>query len=173
MRSTQSLKRGLEAVRRLAKMRHFERAFVKIDQLLKQWPDNPEVLVAWANLLQLQDADVGPPLEEARAALQRAVELDEQAPMPLIELGQYLFALEDDTRAASRCFTKAIALSRSLLKEALLAESKALAELGRRSEALACLAEAYWLSSRSAKTAGNGRDEEEILTQLQELAPAD
>src|SRR5207237_7072181 len=112
--------------------------------------DNPDVLVVWANLLQRQDEDVGPPLEESRAALERAVDLDEQGPMPLIELGQYLYALENDNKAAIKCFTKAIGLCKRLLREALLTKAKALAELGHRSEALACLAEAYWFQARIA-----------------------
>src|ERR1700681_4653624 len=109
MKPANSLKRGLEKIRRLSEQGHSDRAYAEADALLRKWPDNPQTLVIWANLLQLQEAEVGPPLEKAREALQRAVDLDEQAPMPWIELGQYLFALEDDAKAASQCFARAIA----------------------------------------------------------------
>ncbi len=167
-----ALKSELEKVRRLCDKAQYDRAFAAVEQLLKQWPDNPHVLVMWANLLQLQEEDVGPSLEKARAALQRAVDLDEQAPMPLIELGQYLFALEDDAKGASKCFDKAIALCKRMLKEALLGKAKALTELERSSEAFACLAQGYWIQSLNGKSL-NGPAGQEILEQLKELVPSD
>jgi tetratricopeptide (TPR) repeat protein len=169
MKSVQSLKRGLEKARRLCDDGRHDRAFTLIDRLRQKWPDNPELLVMWANLLQLQAENVGPPLQEAKRALQRAVGLSEESPRPLIELAHYLFALDDDTQAASRCFTKAVALSRRLLQEALQGEARALVELGRRSDALGCLAEAYWLGARNGKQA-DGEETSKILEQLKELA---
>src|ERR1700730_16962123 len=118
MKSGPSLKKELEKIRRLCDARRFDRAFAEMDRVLKHWPDNPHALVLWANLLQLQEEDIGPPLEEAKKALLKATDLDEQGPMPLIELGQFLFALDNDARGAGKCFDKAIALCKRLLREA-------------------------------------------------------
>src|SRR5439155_24166898 len=110
MKPTAALRRNLERVRRLCDRKKYREAFDAADKLRVQWPDNVEVLVLWANLLQLQDEDHGPPLAAARLALKRATELDGENPMPWIELGHFLFALDDDTPAAVRCFSKAAAL---------------------------------------------------------------
>jgi hypothetical protein len=55
-------------------------------------------------------------------------------------------------------------LSRDLLKGALIGQAKALSELRHEDKALACLAEAYWLSSHNGE--GNA---EEIIEQLKAL----
>lgn len=168
MKPAPSLKRALEKIRRLAAEARYERAFAEAEKLLHEWPDNPQVLVTWANLLQMQEADVGPPLEKAKAALQRAVDLDEQAPLPIIELGQYLFALDDDSKEASKLFARAISLSKRLLTDALICQAKTLIELGRRAEGMSCLAEAYWLQARHGKTE-NGATSAELLERFEEL----
>src|SRR5260370_13633039 len=171
MKPAKSLKRNLEKIRLLSDSRKYSQAFRLAERLLEEWPDNPHVLVMWANLLQLQEEKEGPALDKARAALERAVELDECAPMPLNQLGHYLFALEDDTRAADQCFSKAITLCKRYLREALVARAEALSELGHRQEALALLAEAYWLESRNG-TSRQGSDGEEILEHLKSLGQA-
>jgi len=84
-------------------------------------------------------------------------------------LGQFLYAIEDDAEAAAQCFDKAITLCKRLLKEALLGQAKALTELGRASEAFACLAQTYWLQAGNGKSL-NGADSEEILERLKDLA---
>lgn len=171
MTSKASFKDELETVRRLWESGAHAKAFAKIDRLKQQHPGNPHVLVMWSDLLQLQDDDVGPPLEEAKAALERAVELDEHGPMPLIELGHYLYAIDDDTKAAIKCFSKAISLCRRLLRDALLIQSEALSERSRKAEAFACLVEAYSLQSGNGKLA-NGAAGREILERLVALAKA-
>lgn len=171
MTPTSSYQKNLEKARRAADQERYDLAFTQIDRLLQAWPDNPHLLVQWANLLQLQEDDKGPSIEDAKAALKRAVALDEQSPMPLIELGHYLYALDDDAEAASKTFARAITLCKSLLREALVGQAKALGELERKHEALACLAEAYWLQSHNG-TAANGEDSGEILEQLKDLALA-
>jgi tetratricopeptide (TPR) repeat protein len=167
-----SLKRGLEKIRQLAAAERYRQAFLAADKLLEEWPDNPHLLVTWANLLQLQEADLGPPLEEAKRALQRAVDVDLDAPAPLIELGQFLFALDDNSREASKCFAKAASVSRRLLIESLICQAKALMELGRRSEAMSCLAEAVWLHDRHG-TEHNGATRTDVLRQFEELVSPD
>ncbi len=162
------MKRGLAQVRHQWGARRYDRALAEVDRLLQHWPDNPHLLTMRGNLIQLQENDEGPTLKDAKLALQRAADLDEESPRTLIELGHFLYASEDDAKAAAKRFAKAIRLCKRLLKEALMGQAKVLAELERRSEAVACLTEAYWLQSRNGKSAG-GRAEEKILEQLEAL----
>jgi Flp pilus assembly protein TadD len=172
MKPTLSLKRGLARVRRHWLAGQAEQALAEVRRLMQDWPDNPHLLILWADLIQMQEEDEGPSLEEAQAAYLRAAELDDQSPAPLIELGHFLYAVEDDAGAASKYFTRAIRLCKRLLNEALRGQAKALAETGRKSEALACLAEAYWLEARNGKPSG-GQSGAQILDQLKDLAQVD
>ena len=162
-------KRGLARVRQEWRSGRYAAALAETSRLLKQWPDNPQLLVTWADLIQLQDAEEGPTLAEAKAAYRRAAVLDDQSPAPLIELGHYLYAIEDDAKAASPLFTKAVSLARRQLRQALMAQAKALMELDRKREAFGCLKEAIALESSNGKAAA-GEGEAEILDQLKELA---
>jgi tetratricopeptide (TPR) repeat protein len=151
MKSTAEFKRRLEKIRRLCDKKQHARAFEETTQLLKHTPDNPQILILWANLLQLQEEEKGPGLEEAKGALQRAVDLDDQSPSAWIELGYYLYALEDDNKAALKCFDEAVALARRLLKEALVGKVKALEDLGRAEEGWQYVEEVVWLQSQNGK----------------------
>jgi len=153
MKPVASFKRGLAKVQREWRARRYDRALVELDELLQDWPENPQLLIMRGQLIQLQEGSEGPSLEQAKAALKRAADLDQESPVALLELGHYLFAVEDNAEAAEKCFSKAIASCRQLLLEALLAKAKVLTELERRSDALACLAEAYWLQPRNGRSA--------------------
>jgi tetratricopeptide (TPR) repeat protein len=168
MKPVRPFKRGVARVRHLWLAKKYEDALAEVSRLLKDWPDNPHLLVMWADLVQLQDTEEGPTLEDAKAAYQRATELDPQAPEALMELGHYYFAIEDDAESAGKCYAKAITLCKQFLKEALLAQAKALAERERESDALACLAEAYWLQAQNGKTSGGG-SRKEILEEMKDL----
>jgi predicted Zn-dependent protease len=154
------------------RMGHHDRALAEADDLLQYWPDNPRLLVLRGCLIQLQAAEQAPPLKEARATLERAVSLDDESPASLLELGHFLFAVEDDAKSAARAFDKAIQLCKRILKDALLGKAKTLAELRQREQALACLAEAYWLESQdgSARRGSNGSA---ILEELEALRLAE
>ena len=52
-------------------------ALALVDRLLVDWPDNTVLLVKRAQLIQLQESEDGPSLEEARAMLERAADLDD------------------------------------------------------------------------------------------------
>jgi predicted Zn-dependent protease len=171
MKSTASFKRGVAQAKRAWRAARYDQALAAVNRLLKDWPDNPRLLTMWGNLVQLQSEESGATLDEAQAALRRAVELDDESPAAWKELGHFLSAVEDDARGASRCFNKTISLCRIMLAEALLANAQALSELGRRDDALAYIAEAYLLQSQNDKT--NGADAAKILDRLKELAKSD
>jgi len=58
------------------------------------------------------------------------------------------------------------------LQEALLCQAKALVELGRRSEAMACLAEAYWLQARNGRNSRDKVNGAQFLERLEEMVKA-
>ncbi len=174
MKLASSRKRGLAQVRQACRKGKYGSALQEVDRLLKEWPDNPSLLVKRAELIQLLSGDsllqlhtiaFRSTLDDAKEALLRAVELDEESPVPLLELAHFLFAAEDDAKAASQYFAKAVNLCKRLLKEALLGQAEALADLERTPEALACLMEAYWLQAQNGKLASD----EEILQRLENL----
>lgn len=172
MKPTSALKRALVAVRSAWRAGRHARALAEVDRLLQLYCDNPHLLVLRGQLIQLQDDGGTPTLEDAKVAFQRAAALDEQSPAALIELGHYVFAVEDDAEAASKHFHKAITLCKALLKEALLGQASALSELGRRHESLACVAEAYWLESHNGKSPAKA-SEEEVLDRMESLRRAE
>lgn len=169
MKSTASFKRGVAQIKREWRAARYDRALSIVSRLLAEWPDNPRLLMMWGDLVQLQPDETGPTLDEAKASLERAVELDEESPDGWKELGHFLSAVEDDAAGANRCFDKAVALCKQALAEALLAKAQSLSERGRRAEALACLAEAYWHRPPNGKGAAGT----EILDRLQDMARAD
>ena len=162
MKATDTLKRGISKVRRLWREERFAKALAEVDRLLSEWPNSPYLLVMRSDLIRLQDEEDGEPtLDDAKADLKLAVALDEDSPAALIELGYYVFAIEDDAGTAVKHFQKAIRLCRGLLKDALTGQAKALSELGRDVEALECLAQAINQNGKSGS--------EEILEQLRQL----
>lgn len=168
MRIETALKRGLDRVGRLWEEGRYELALDDVRRLLELSPANPRLLVMRAQLTQLQDTEEEPPtLADAKADLKLASQLDEVSPAPLIELAYFTYAIDDDARGASRLFRGAIARCRELLREALLGQAKALTELGREGEALACLAEAQGLGRRDAKG-----DDAELLDQFRAILQA-
>jgi tetratricopeptide (TPR) repeat protein len=170
MKPTSSLTRGLAAVRRDWRAGRFIKALREVSRLLETWPDNPHLLVLWSNLVQLQDDEPTPSLEEAQAAQERASELDEESPETWLELANFVDAINDDPATAVKHYQKAIGLSKRLLVESLLGQAKALSELGQKQEALAFLAEAYNIQNVLNGKSPVGAHVDEILEQLHELA---
>jgi len=162
MKPLTTFKRGVAKVRRDWKEGRYEVALAEVDRLLKEWPDNPQLLVMWADLIQLQEQANGSSLEGAKAAYRRAAELD----------GECSPALEDDAKSASKAYEKAIVAYRRLLIEALLGKAKALHEMERVTEARACLDEAYMLRLRDPERTDRSGTFEEIMGQLNELVHA-
>jgi len=91
-------------------------------------------------------------LEDVKRALQRAVELEKDAPAGAIELGHFLDAVEDDPEAACKAFSEGISAGRRLLIDGLLGQARALLQLEKRDEALQCLMEALYLANADLST---------------------
>jgi tetratricopeptide (TPR) repeat protein len=162
LKTIESLKRGVSKARRLWREERVDEALAEVEHLLQAWPNNPHLLVMRADLIRLQDDEDGTPtLSDAKSDLELAVALDEDSPAPLIELGYFVYVIEDDATTALKHFQKAIRLCRSLLKDALIGQAKALSELGREAEAVLSLTEAYSHDGKS--------DGKEILEQLRQL----
>src|SRR5437867_114650 len=114
MSNLRGFKQKLSTVSRLWEEREYDSALAEVESLLKSWPGNPHVHVLWASLVQLQE---GPKhdLDEAKQALQQAVELDKGSPAGAIELGHFLDNVEDDPNAAAKVYAEGVALARQLL----------------------------------------------------------
>jgi hypothetical protein len=130
MNAVSSFRQGLEDIDRQWCAGHFAQALTQVDRLLEEWPSNPHLLVLRAELIQLQDTCEGPTLDDVKADLECAVELDPDSPAPLIELGHFLLAVEDDAGAAAQCFQTAMDLGVRLLKDAQDGRDQAREELG-------------------------------------------
>jgi tetratricopeptide (TPR) repeat protein len=153
MKSISAYKRGLKKVWRHWLSSRFDRALVEVSHLLKEWPDNPRLLIMWADLIQLQEKEEGPSLAGAKAAYQRAIDLDDNSAEALTEMGLFILAIEDDAQAAIPYFEKAAAVCRKFLEQALLGHAEACAELEQQSGATKILREVRQVQSHRAKSA--------------------
>jgi len=153
MTSTHSFKQGLSKVLRLWRDGQFDRALNAVDELMKSWPGNPRLHVIWASLVQLQDQPTYS-LEDARNALERAIELEKDSPAAVIELGHFLDNVDDDPKAASKAFSEGVRSARRLLIDGLLGQAKALLQLEKRDEALQRLIESLYLANVDSTSEG-------------------
>ena len=146
MTNLRTFKREISAIRRLWADSQFSEAIAKVEDLRREYPGNPQVLVMWASLVQLVE-DSEHSLDDAREALRLAVELDETSPGASIELGHYFDSVEDDPASASKAFASAAAIAKKLLVDALAGQGKSYLQLNRRTDAVRCLLEAFQVSN--------------------------
>lgn len=139
--STTAFRRGLRQVKRHCQAGQLEKALEAVQKLLQEWPGNASLWILLGDLIQLQETGNAPPLDDARAAYQKATELDADSPRPWIELAYFLYAVENDAASAARAFDKALGLCQLSLQEALMGKAKTLLESGTEREGLACLGE--------------------------------
>lgn len=150
----QTFKRSLASVQRLWSAGHYDTALREVEVLLKTWPGNAHLHLLRAGLIQLQDEPTAT-LDDAKQSLGEAIALDEASPAAAIELGHFFDAVEDDPKAASKVYSKAIVQSRRLLVEALIGQTKTLLQLEKQDEALKCLAELVRLSQDASVSKRN------------------
>ncbi len=162
MNNLRGFKQRLSRVSRLRKEKNYDTALAEVESLLESWPGNAHLHTLWASLVQLQE-DPQHDLDEAKQALQQAVELDKESPAAAIELGHFLDNVEDDPHAASRVYAEGVAAARELLIDGLIGQAKVFQQLDKREEFLRCLLEVLTLSrfetgSRKTKTDASEAD---------------
>ena len=145
MTSLRGFKQKLSTISRLWADKNYDTALAEVKSLLAIWPGNPHLHVLWASLVQLQE-DPKHDLDEARRALEQAVELDRPSPAAAIELGHFLDNVEDDPQAASKVYAEGVEAARQLLIDGLVGQAKALRQLGKREKCLHCLLEVLHLA---------------------------
>jgi len=170
MSSLRGFKQKLSAISRLWEQADYDSALTEVESLLKFWPGNPHLHVFWANLVQLQEhPQYG--LDDARQALQRAVDLERGSPAAAIELGHFLDSVDDDPQAASKAYAEGVAVARQLLIDGLIGRAKVLRQLGKTREFGRCLQEARLLAQNHAgpkrsRGTGPGADYAEQIEEL-------
>jgi tetratricopeptide (TPR) repeat protein len=145
MNSIRSFKQKLAVVSRLWEEKDYDAALSQVEDLLKTWPGNAHLHILWASLVQLQE-NPKHSLDDAKQALQRAIDLDRSSPSGPIELGHFLDAVEDNPQAAARAYAEGVAAARQSLIEGLIGQAKALLQLGKREDALKCVLEVLHLA---------------------------
>jgi tetratricopeptide (TPR) repeat protein len=145
MSKPRGFKQKLSKVSRLWESKDYDTALAEVESMLKMWPGNPHLHILWASLVQLQE-DPKHELEEAKRALQEAVELDKGSAAAAIELGHFLDNVEDDPQAAARAYAEGVAAAARLLLDGLIGQAKVLRQLGKREAFLHCLAEVLHLA---------------------------
>ncbi len=131
MSNLRGFRQKLALLSRLWEEKDYERALAEVEALRKTWPGNAHLLILWASLVQLQEKPKHE-LEEAKRALQQAVELDRGSPAAALELGAFLDNVEDDPQAAAKAYADGVATARQLLIEGLLGQAKAFRQLEKR-----------------------------------------
>src|SRR5579884_3552703 len=130
MSNLRAFKQKLAAVARLREEKRYDDALAAVEEMRKTWPGNGHLLVLWADLVQLQE-NPRHSLDEAKQALQHAMELDDSSPASGIELGAFLDNVEDNPRAAAKVYAGAVAAARQLLLDGLIGQAKALLQLDK------------------------------------------
>jgi tetratricopeptide (TPR) repeat protein len=145
MSSLRSFKQKLSSVMRHWESGEYDHALAEVESLREAWPGNSHLHVLWASLVQLQDEPENT-LQEAKQALQLAVELDRTSPAASIELGHFLDVVEDKAGPAAKAFAEGVALARRSLIDGLIGRAKALHQLDKHEEVFACLLELLQLT---------------------------
>lgn len=162
MSHLRTFKQKLSTVNRLWEEKDYDTALAEVEGLLKVWPGNARLHILWASLVQLQE-DPKYSLDDAKKALQQAVELDQSSPAGAIELAHFLDAVEDNPQAACKSYTEGVAVARQLLIGGLMGQAKALLQLDKRDDCIESLMEVLRVlqfepTSRRSKPGDTGTD---------------
>jgi hypothetical protein len=158
MNNLRGFKQKLSIISRLWEENDYDTALTEVESMLKVWAGNPHLHILWASLVQLQE-DPKHGLDEARQALQHAVELDKGCPAGAIELGHFLDSVEDDPQAASRAYAEGVTAARRLLIDGLIGQAKALRQLDKREEFRRCLLEVLHVAQFETGSKGSKADD--------------
>ncbi len=111
------------------------------DQALKELVNIPEeersseMWVLYGQFIQLAGNSGNIPLSEVERSYEKAMLLSPQNPVPMIEMGWYLFAVKDDVKLAKPYFEKALALIAKEQRMALWGYARCVEELESLPEA--------------------------------------
>jgi tetratricopeptide (TPR) repeat protein len=123
----------VESIR--ADIRRLERAtleiFARIENAIREEPNNPELWVLRGDAIQLSD-ELTNPLSEVERSYRKATEIDPTFAEAYESLGYFWFAVMDDAVKAKPFFEQAIRLGAGVSAQNGLAE--AVAEIEERSE---------------------------------------
>ena len=78
-------KQKLSSVARLWDEQKYDKALHEVESLMQAWPGNAHLPILWASLVQLVESPRHQ-LDEAKLALQQAMELDKDSPAAAIEM---------------------------------------------------------------------------------------
>lgn len=168
MKPISNFKRKVTEIRALVAEDKFAKALAAVDNLLREWEDQPALLVLRSELIQMQDEN-GPSLDEAAAALKRATTLDERNADTWLEFGHFKFAVDDDAKSAEKSFSRAIAESSETLISALIGRAGALEEMGRKRDAFDCLSVAKYLHNSVMTNNGSSSYEDNLYDRWESL----
>ena len=165
MSTLRAFKQNLSVISRFWEEKDYAAALEKVEALRKAWPGNGYLHILWASLVQLQEESKHG-LEEAKEALQQAIDLDKFSPAGIIELGHFLDDVEDNPQGAAKAFSEGVALARHLLLEGLIGQAKAFLQLEKREEAFRCVLEILHLLRFEPGAKRNGSDSPDVIVSL-------
>jgi hypothetical protein len=145
MSNPRGFKQKLSTISRLWEAEDYDKALAEVESSLETWPGNAHLHILRASLVQLQE-DPKYNLDEAKQALQQAVELDKSSPAAALELGHFLDNVEDNPQAAAKVYTEGVATARQLLIDGLIGQAKAYRQLDKKEEFFRCLLEILHLA---------------------------
>ena len=118
---------AMKQIRALCKEERYNEAIQQIDAVQAQGYEDASLLTLKALCIQMGE---GSPhtLEDAKAALEKAAALEEGSAEAQLELGWYLYNVDDDAEAAQPAFEKAIELLQAQLTSSVIGAVKAIRE---------------------------------------------
>jgi hypothetical protein len=145
MSNLRGFKQKLSMVSRLWEEKDYDTALAEVESLLECWPGNAHLHILWASLVQLQEHPTHA-LDEAKKALQQAVDLDKGSPAAALELAHFLDNVEDAPHMASKAYAEGVAAARQLLIDGLIGQAKVFRQLDKREEFFRCVLEVLQLA---------------------------
>jgi tetratricopeptide (TPR) repeat protein len=131
-----TIKSTAQELKHLLAKGDFDKALGVLSEIEKTRPLTPHELVVRSRCNQLSSGTKIPPLEEAKKALQQALESDDEYVPAILDLAWYYHAVEDNPRKALPLFERAYELSRQNLIESITGKVEALEELESPKEAM-------------------------------------
>ena len=138
MTDIQSYSESRKRLLALYREQKFWDAYRLVEDLLTRYPASMEFLVQRATIIQLLNAKGNqelPSLSLAMQSLKEARELAPDAVEPLLELGHFAYAVNDDSAAGLEYFESAEEIAEAGLKEALVGQIRCHLDRGNRAQA--------------------------------------